>query len=210
MQSLADEPRSSRLAVLRRRASRARARARPRGSHGQSIAHDDVDAACRAWVRALGDAGILRYCVPAAYGGARETLDSRALCVARETLAYHDGLADFAFAMQGLGSGPITLAGSDAQRAHWLPAVARGEAIAAFALSEPDAGSDAPRWRRARRATATAGVLDGCKTWISNGGIADFYCVFARTGDARRRSRHLGLRRAGGHDRTCRSPSASR
>ena len=117
-----------------------------------------------------GEAGWLRYCVPAAYGGALPALDSRALCLVRETLAWHDGLADFAFAMQGLGSGAITLAGTEAQRARWLPAVARGEAIAAFALSEPDAGSDVaamttrarPRRRRigcstaARRGSPTA------------------------------------------------------
>ena len=146
-------------------------------------AEPDVDAACRRLVRALGDGGWLRYCVPAAHGGALPALDSRALCVARETLAYHDGLADFAFAMQGLGSGAITLAGTAAQRDRWLPSVARGEAIAAFALSEPGAGSDvAALAMRARRAE-DAWVLDGCKTWISNGGIADFYCVFARTGD---------------------------
>src|SRR5207344_2724666 len=104
--------------------------------------HADVDAGCRARVRALGAAGFLRHCVPASHGGALPALDSRALCLARETLAYHDGLADFAFALQGLGSGAITLAGSELQRARWLPAVARGDAIAAFALSEPDAGSD--------------------------------------------------------------------
>ncbi len=106
------------------------------------------------------------------------------LCVARETLAYHDGLADFAFAMQGLGSGAITLAGSTAQRDRWLPLVARGEAIAAFALSEPDAGSDVAALAMRARRDGDDWVLDGCKTWISNGGIADFYCVFARTGDA--------------------------
>ena len=109
-------------------------------------------------------------------------LDSRALCLARETLAYHDGLADFAFAMQGLGSGAITLAGSDAQKARWLPAVASGEAIAAFALSEPEAGSDVGAMSLRARRDGGDWVLDGCKTWISNGGIADFYCVFARTG----------------------------
>ncbi len=147
--------------------------------------HADVDAVCRARVHALGAAGWLRYCVPAAHGGALAALDSRALCIARETLAYHDGLADFAFAMQGLGSGAITLAGSDAQKARWLPAVAQGTVIAAFALSEPDAGSDVAAMTT--RAVRDGGdwVLDGCKTWISNGGIADFYCVFARTGDAK-------------------------
>jgi acyl-CoA dehydrogenase len=139
-------------------------------------------------VRALGEAGWLRYCVPASHGGALPVLESRSLCLLRETLARHDGLADFAFAMQGLGSGPITLAGSDALRARWLPRIARGEAIAAFALSEPDAGSDvAAMATRARRAVGDDGrahwVLDGSKTWISNGGIADFYVTFARTSE---------------------------
>jgi len=143
---------------------------------------EDLDAACRQRVQALGNAGWLRYCVPAADGGVLPALDSRALCIARETLAYHDALADFAFAMQGLGSGAITLAGTDAQRARWLPRVARGEAIAAFALSEPDAGSDVGAMSTRATRDGDHWVLDGCKTWISNGGIADFYCVFARTG----------------------------
>ena len=143
-------------------------------------AHDDVDAACRTLVRRLGDAGWLRYCVPATHGGALPMLDSRALCVARETLAYADGLADFAFAMQGLGSGPITLAGSEAQKSRWLQAVAKGKAIAAFALSEPDAGSDVGAMTSTARRDGDSWVIGGTKTWISNGGIADFYCVFAR------------------------------
>ncbi|MFO0094308.1 MAG: acyl-CoA dehydrogenase family protein, partial [Gemmatimonadaceae bacterium] len=134
-----------------------------------------VDEACRAWVRRLGAGGYLRYCVPAAWGGALDALDSRALCVLRERLAMHDGLADYAFAMQGLGSGAITLGGSDAQRRTWLPRVATGEAIAAFALSEPDAGSDAGALRLCATRSATGWRLDGVKTWISNGGIADFY-----------------------------------
>jgi acyl-CoA dehydrogenase len=150
--------------------------------HGHDRA--GTDAACRAWVRTLGEAGVLRACVPGAYGGMREALDSRALVVARETLAYHDGLADFAFAMQGLGSGAITLEGSAELKAQWLPKVARGEAIAAFALSEPDAGSDVAAMQCAARDDGDAWVLDGEKTWISNGGIADFYCVFARSGEA--------------------------
>ena len=150
-----------------------------------SIGHGgDVDATCRAWVRSLGDAGFLRHCVPAAYGGASAALASRALCVAREVLAYHDGLADFAFAMQGLGTGAITLAGTEAQRSHWLPVVARGRAIAAFALSEPGAGSDAAALSTTARRDGPHWVLDGEKTWISNGGIAHVYCVFARTGEA--------------------------
>jgi len=153
---------------------------------GETLAgneHADVDASCRSLVRSLGAAGWLRYCVPALHGGALPELDSRALCLARETLAYCDGLADFAFAMQGLGSGAITLAGSAPQRARWLPAVACGEAIAAFALSEPDAGSDVGALATRARRTDGGWVLDGCKTWVSNGGIADFYCVFARTAD---------------------------
>lgn len=156
------------------------------GEHLRDIDHHDADAACRALVRQLGQAGWLRYCVPAAFGGALPALDSRALCLLRETLARHDGLADFAFAMQGLGSGAITLAGSDAVRERYLPRVARGEAIAAFALSEPEAGSDVAAMQCSARLSDDGShyVLDGAKTWISNGGIADFYCVFARTGEA--------------------------
>ena len=142
---------------------------------------DDRDA-CRQWVRLLGDNGWLRYCVPAAFGGALENLDSRALVILRETLAFHSPLADFAFAMQGLGSGAITLAGTTAQQASYLPAVARGDKIAAFALSEPDAGSDVAAMSTTARFDADGTVvLDGTKTWISNGGIADYYCVFAKT-----------------------------
>ncbi len=149
----------------------------------QTQTRDAVDAACRDHVRTMGDAGLLRQCVPAGDGGARGTVDSRMLCIARERLAYHDGLADFAFAMQGLGSGALTLAGSAAQRARWLPAVAQGRAIAAFALSEPAAGSDAAALTTRAVRDREGWTLDGEKTWISNGGIADFYCVFARTGD---------------------------
>jgi acyl-CoA dehydrogenase len=135
-------------------------------------------------VRQLGQADGC-YCVPA-FGGALPALDSRALCLLRETLARHDGLADFAFAMQGLGSGAITLAGSDAVRQRYLPRVAKGEAIAAFALSEPEAGSDVAAMQCSAKLSDDGMhyVLNGAKTWISNGGIADFYCVFARTGRA--------------------------
>ena len=153
------------------------------GSSLDAIVHDDVDAACRGLVARLGSAGWLRYCVPSAHGGALPAVDSRALCLARETLAWHDGLADFAFAMQGLGSGAITLAGTGEQKARWLPKVARGEAIAAFALSEPDAGSDVAAMTMSARRDGSGWVLNGVKTWISNGGIADFYCVFARSGE---------------------------
>lgn len=144
--------------------------------------HDDVDGTCRALVRALGEAGWLRYCVPQAYGGVHEVLDVRSLSIIRETLAYHSGLADFAFAMQGLGSGAISSFGSEALKQDYLPAVAAGEKIAAFALSEPEAGSDAAALSASLAATSDGYVLNGEKTWISNGGIADFHCLFARTG----------------------------
>ncbi len=146
-------------------------------------AEDDVDRACRDLVARLGEAGWLRHTVPAAHGGAADTLDVRSLCLMREGLAHESALADFAFAMQGLGSGAITLFGSEAQKAAWLPAVARGEKIAAFALSERRAGSDVAAIATRARATADGYVLDGEKYWISNGGIADFYIVFARTGE---------------------------
>ncbi len=144
----------------------------------------DVDALCRGLVRQLGSAGWLRHAVAGtAQGGAGEAIDTRAICLLRETLAYHHGLADFAFAMQGLGSGAISLAGTPAQRERYLPRVASGAAIAAFALSEPLAGSDVAALQCAARDEGDAWVLDGEKTWISNGGIADFYVVFARTGE---------------------------
>lgn len=142
----------------------------------------DVDARCRDLVARLGDAGWLRYGVPAAHGGARPTVDTRALCLIRATLAYHDGLADFAFAMQGLGSGAIALAGTPEQQARYLPAVAAGRLIPAFALSEPDAGSDAAALATTAARDGDDYILDGTKTWISNGGIADLYVVFARSG----------------------------
>ncbi len=146
--------------------------------------HGDIDATCTRWVRALGAAGWLRHCVPAAYGGAHDTLQSRYLVIARETLARHSGLADFAFAMQGLGSGPITLAGSDEIKNRYLPRVAGGAAVAAFALTESEAGSDVAAMSMSARRENRHYVLDGEKTWISNGGIADFYVVFGRTGEA--------------------------
>jgi acyl-CoA dehydrogenase len=146
---------------------------------------DDVDAECRALVRQLGDGGWLRHAVAGTeHGGAGEAIDTRSICLVRDTLARHSGLADFAFAMQGLGSGAISLAGTPQQRRRWLPRVARGEAIAAFALSEPDAGSDVAALSCAARIDGDHAVLDGEKTWISNGGIADFYVVFARSGEA--------------------------
>jgi acyl-CoA dehydrogenase len=143
--------------------------------------HANTDVATRTWVKKLGTAGWLRYAVPAQWGGALAHVDSRSLCIVREVLASHSGLADFAFAMQGLGSGAITLAGSDECRSEWLPRVASGAAIMAFALSEPQAGSDVGAMTTSARRDGDKWVLNGEKTWISNGGIADAYCVFART-----------------------------
>ncbi len=144
----------------------------------------DVDAGCRALVARLGDAGWLRHTVPAAFGGATASLDVRSLALLREALAFESGLADFAFAMQGLGSGAISLFGSEAQRRAWLPEVAAGRRIAAFALSEKEAGSDVAALATRAHRDGDDWLLDGSKTWISNGGIADFYTVFARTGPA--------------------------
>ncbi len=149
------------------------------------IDHADIDRSCRNLVRALGEAGWLKAVVPAAYGGLSEKLDVRTLCLAREILSWHDSLADFAFAMQGLGTGSISLFGSDALKAKYLPPVRDGRHIAAFALSEPEAGSDVSALATTATSDGPAHVrIDGIKTWISNGGIADHYVVFARTGDA--------------------------
>jgi acyl-CoA dehydrogenase len=149
---------------------------------------DEVDSACRELVRELGRGGFTRYCVRASDGGALPEFDVRAIALIREQLAWHDGLADFAFAMQGLGSGAISLAGSPDQRQRYLPGVAGGDRIAAFALSEPEAGSDVAAMCTSARRDGDGYVLDGEKTWISNGGIADFYCVFARTSPPERRA----------------------
>ncbi len=149
------------------------------------IDHADVDGSCRSLVRALGEAGWLRAVVPAAQGGLSEKLDVRTLCLAREILAWNDSLADFAFAMQGLGTGSISLFGTDELKAKYLPAVREGRHIAAFALSEPEAGSDVSALATTATKDGPAHVrLDGIKTWISNGGIADHYVVFARSGEA--------------------------
>jgi len=140
---------------------------------------DDLDETCRTLVRALGGAGFLKLCV--ADGKTRP--DVRNLAIARETLAYHCGLADFAFAMQGLGSGAISLFGTVEQKREWLPKVASGEAIAAFAMTEPECGSDAANMQTSAMRDGNQWVLVGEKTYISNGGIADFYVTFARTGE---------------------------
>lgn len=144
---------------------------------------DDAPGSVKRWVRALGSGGWLRSCVPQSYGGS-ERLDVRTLCLARETLAAHSALADFAFAMQGLGSGAISLFGNQAQRSAYVPRVASGDAIAAFALSEREAGSDVAALATTAVRDGGAYVIDGAKTWISNAGIADFYIVFARTSAA--------------------------
>ena len=145
----------------------------------------ETDAACIGLVRKLGAANWIRYAVGGtAWGGSAETIDTRGICLIRETLARHSGLADFAFAMQGLGSGAITLHGTEVQKRHYLTRVAAGSAVAAFALSEPEAGSDVGAMRCAAHQDGDGYVLNGEKTWISNGGIADFYVVFARTGEA--------------------------
>lgn len=147
---------------------------------------DSVYACVGNLVRELGRVGLLRVCVPGEFGGEREGIDVRSLALARETLGRASGLADFALAMQGLGSAPVSLFGNEAQKAALLPGVARGELIVAFALSEPDAGSDVAAMSTTARRDGDGWVLDGVKTWISNGGIADRYVVFARSdADAR-------------------------
>jgi acyl-CoA dehydrogenase len=149
------------------------------GKRGEWEEHD-VDAASREYVRRLGEGGWLGYAVPAAYGGRLERLDVRSLCLIRETLGRTSGLADFAFALQGLGSAPLTFFGTEEQRRAWLPKVAAGKAIPAFALSEAEAGSDVSAMATTARRDGAEWVIDGGKTWISNAGIADFYTVFCR------------------------------
>jgi acyl-CoA dehydrogenase len=142
-----------------------------------------MDRTARRLVHELGKAGFLAACIPQAYGGRAKDFDVRAICLGREILARHAGLADFAFAMQGLGSAAITLFGTEAQKARYLPQVGRGEAIAAFAISEVDAGSDVGNMSTRAVLDGDHYVIDGAKTWISNAGLADFYTVFARIGD---------------------------
>ncbi|NKX40127.1 acyl-CoA dehydrogenase [Rhodobacteraceae bacterium R_SAG2] len=144
------------------------------------VDHSDTDAACRSLVTALGEAGWTQH--SAAMTG--ERLDVRSLCLIRETLARHDGLADFAFAMQGLGTGAISLFGTQAQQQEWLPLTRAGKAMSAFALTEPQSGSDVANSTMTATLDGDSYVLNGEKTWISNGGIADVYTLFARTGEA--------------------------
>lgn len=140
----------------------------------------ELDAVCTTLVRELGSAGWLRRAIVSPYGGIAGKLDVRSLCIIRETLASYSGIADFVFALQGLGTGPITLFGSDDLKRRYLPRVASGDAIAAFAISEADAGSDVGAMRTTARREGDSYVIDGEKSWISNAGIADFYVVFCR------------------------------
>ena len=152
-------------------------------------AHDPHPAAaCRAFVAQLGAAGWLKYAVPRAYGGVLDAFDVRSICLIRETLGYASGLAEFAFAMQGLGSGPISLFGSDALKQKYLPAVASGASIAAFAISEAGAGSDLSAMETTARRDGAHIVINGAKTWISNAGIAAHYVVFCRWPEGGERS----------------------
>ncbi|MFK7994548.1 MAG: acyl-CoA dehydrogenase family protein [Granulosicoccus sp.] len=151
--------------------------------HLVNLNHNDTDQLCRSLVEALGDAG---WCNHASVDPADSLsrMDVRSLCLIRETLARHEGLADFAFAMQGLGTGAISLFGNEEQKNHWLPATRAGQAISAFALTEPQSGSDVANSTMTATRDGDDFVLNGEKTWISNGGIADMYTVFARTGEA--------------------------
>ena len=155
------------------------------GLEGHDESRDAIDRECVSLVKALGQGGWLKPAIAGkAHGGAADVIDTRTICMLREELAWHHGLADFAFAMQGLGSGAISLKGTPEQQADYLPRVANGDALAAFALSEPDAGSDVAAMQCSAVETTDGYRLNGFKTWISNGGIADFYVVFARTGEA--------------------------
>lgn len=147
---------------------------------------DDVDALARTILRQLGEAGLLRHAVPAPWGGIAERLDVRSLCTIRETLAWRMGLADFCFAMQGLGSHPIALAGSEEQKRRLLPGVASGELPAAFALTEPEAGSDAAAIRCSARRVGDEWIVTGRKRFISNAPIFGVMTLFARTGEGSR------------------------
>src|SRR3954449_858115 len=158
------EPRHAKLAAE----AETWARENLQHAHGE-----DADKICKRLVQDLGCAGYLNHAVT-------DTHDVRSIALLREVFAYHAGLADFSFVMQGLGSGPIVLAGSDALKKKYLPAAARGDAIAAFALSEPDAGSDVAAMSTRARRQGSGWALEGTKTWISNGGIADFYVTFAK------------------------------
>ena len=147
-----------------------------------------IEQQCRTLAGSLGSAGWLRYVIPSQYGGVHDAPDVRSLCLIRETLAYHSGLAEFVFAMQGLGSGPITLFGSEALKRRYLPKIASGETIGAFAISEPEAGSDVRNIRTEGTREGDHFIVNGTKSWISNCGLADYYVTFCRcpVGEERR------------------------
>ena len=151
--------------------------------HEEPKNNDELDGLCRDFVKKLGEDGWLRYCVPEPYGGKLKSFDVRTLALARETLSYNSGLADFSFAMQGLGSGAITLFGSHEQKENYLVPVAEGKKIAAFAISEPEGGSDVAAMGTTAILDGNEYCLNGKKAWISNAGIADYYVLFARTDD---------------------------
>ncbi len=146
--------------------------------------HGDLDATCAEVLNRLAAGGWLQYCIPSVYGGKHDALDVRSLCIIRETLARYSGLADFVFAMQGLGSGTLSLFADEAIKQHYLPKVANGDYVAAFALTEPEAGSDVAAMSTSAVIDGDNYIINGTKTFISNGGLADFYTLFARTGDA--------------------------
>ncbi|NQV55310.1 MAG: acyl-CoA dehydrogenase family protein, partial [Rhodospirillales bacterium] len=154
------------------------------GEHADPVGDAALDAEASELAAKLGAGGWLKYTVPAAYGGALENLDVRSLCIARQILGYHSGLADFVMAMQGLGSGAITLYGSEEQKSKYLPGVAQGTGIAAFAISEAEGGSDVAAMTTTAQLEADDYIINGAKTWISNAGLADHYVLFARTGEA--------------------------
>lgn len=148
------------------------------------IDHVNVDTSCRNLVKSLGDGGWLQHsCIDPQ--DLNSKIDVRSLCLIRETLARHDGLADFAFAMQGLGTGALSLFGTPEQKSFWLTETRKGHAISAFALTEPQSGSDVANISMTAQKDGDTYVLNGEKTWISNGGIADLYCLFARSGEAK-------------------------
>ncbi|MDC0190346.1 acyl-CoA dehydrogenase family protein [Rhodospirillales bacterium] len=152
--------------------------------HEEPKDNAELDELCNKFVKKLGEGGWLRYCVPEPYGGKLKSFDVRTLALARETLSYYSGLADFSFAMQGLGSGAITIFGSHEQKENYLVPVAEGTKIAAFAISEPEGGSDVAAMGTTAILDGNEYCLNGKKAWISNAGIADFYVLFARTDDA--------------------------
>jgi len=152
--------------------------------HEEPADDEALDKLTKTFVKKLGEGGWLKYCVPKAYGGELDSFDVRTLALTRETLSYYSGLADFTFAMQGLGSGSITLFGSEEQKQTYLPSIATGERIGAFAMSEPEGGSDVAAMSTTAQIDGNEYCLNGTKTWISNAGIANHYVLFARTGEA--------------------------